>query len=492
MAIQRYRYKMTAAPGISAGKLQRETDSTASVFAVGQNPIVDIDIDDAFLTDLDESMATRGYTRIAGPGVTGTPNDVADFVRRTGDTMSGALDMGGNRIKNVPDSPVALTDAVNANYVQNAINARDPKDSVRLSTAGTDLIAAGWTPAGSGVGKTLTSPTNATTNNNFDSVAAVVNNRILVEGCAGANAFNNGIYVLTQAATGAVPAILTRSTDADQNADVTQGMFTFQEEGTLYNRYGWQLITADPIVVDTTLLTFATVAAADSITAGAGLKRTVNVLDVELDTAAAAQTAGSGGGSSGLEFDTAGAAGKLRAAVNATGGLQRSASGLAALLDAAGALATSGSGLAVAVDNTSVKIVANQLHATAGSTELTFGANAISSTTTSRFLFPGYADSLAQTTTIQYRVTRVGVLKLMRVHQNVPAGNGNAVVYTLRVNGVNSTLTASVNSNASDGSDLTHNVTVAIGDLVDIIVTKAASIGTTPNDIVVTVQFDNT
>ena len=57
---------------------------------------------------------------------------------------------------------------------------------------------------------------------------------------------------------------------------------------------------------------------------------------MELDTAAAAQAAGAAGGSSGLEFDVNTAAGKLRAAVNATGGLSRSATGLNVLLDPLG------------------------------------------------------------------------------------------------------------------------------------------------------------
>jgi len=85
---------------------------------------------------------------------------------------------------------------------------------------------------------------------------------------------------------------------------------------------------------------------ASATSAGAGLIRNGAVLDVELDTAAAAQTAGSGGGSSGLEFDTSGAAGKLRAAVNATGGLQRSGTGLSALLNGT-TLQTGASGLSV-------------------------------------------------------------------------------------------------------------------------------------------------
>jgi hypothetical protein len=66
---------------------------------------------------------------------------------------------------------------------------------------------------------------------------------------------------------------------------------------------------------------------------GKGLLANADDADVDLHTAADAQGAGAGGGSSGLEFDVNTAAGKLRAAVHATGGLERTATGLAAKLN---------------------------------------------------------------------------------------------------------------------------------------------------------------
>jgi hypothetical protein len=77
----------------------------------------------------------------------------------------------------------------------------------------------------------------------------------------------------------------------------------------------------------------------------------------------------------------------------------------------------------------------------------------------------------------------------MRVRQEVPAGNGNAIVYTLRVNGVNSTLAVSILSTAQDGSDLVNTVAVVAGDEIDLRVTKAAVIAASPTDIEVTMEY---
>lgn len=123
------------------------------------------------------------------------------------------------------------------------------------------------------------------------------------------------------------------------------------------------------------------------------------------------------------------------------------------------------------------------------SAQLSWGNDSVAATTTTRYLTPCYEAETARTGPVQFKVTRAGTLKNMRVHANTTAGNGNAIVYTLRVNGVASTLTVSLASTTADGSDLTHSVVVAAGDSVDIEVTKAASVATSPSDITVTMEF---
>lgn len=503
MALATYRFRL-AEPGIDIDQLQSETDATAAFDAATVGQIVDIIIDDSKIDDLVESMASRGYIQIGGANPGGTPGDASDFVRRTGDTMTGNLVIdgatadisltAGARITGVPDVPTANTDAVNANYVQNLVNARDPKESSRLCTGGVNLVGDGWIAAGSGVGKTLTSPDDLIGNNDFDGITAAIGDRILVKDGVGASAVHNGIYTVTQLANGTDPTILTRATDFDGNpaGEVTQGAFTFVAQGTTCAATGFILITPDPITVDTDQLTFTQIAAVDSVVAGAGLSRTINTMAVDLDTAADAQGVGTGGGSSGLEFDAAGDTGQLRVKVDPAGGIQRTGNGLAVELDPAGAIVVGANGLSANVDGVTITIVGNELVAATqsdGSSQLLFGAGQVFTTTTDRYLFPSYSDGNAETAPIQIRASRNGLLRNLRVRHNSPAGNGNNVVYTLRLNGTPTSLAATLASTATDGSDLVDSIAVTAGDLLDIIVTKAAGTGSAPRDVTATVEF---
>ena len=126
-----------------------------------------------------------------------------------------------------PSTGVALA---NKDYVDAAIfGLRDPKDAVRVASTGNIDIASA--PAA------------------IDGVALVAGDRIgLIAQTAGAE---NGIYVFTAAA-----AALTRSLDANEAAEVTQGLSFLVVEGTVNAYRTYALVTADPIVVDTTVLVF--------------------------------------------------------------------------------------------------------------------------------------------------------------------------------------------------------------------------------------------
>lgn len=244
--------------------------------------------------------------------------------------------MNGNSVLGLPDVPAAGNAAVNQNYVLNLVNGKDWKESVRFATA---VALAAVTAAGTGVGKTLTADANGALS--VDSVAAVNGNRALIKNQA--VPADNGLYVVTDAGSAGTPFVLTRATDADQNTEVTANLTVGVAEGTVHGDQVWMLSTNDPIVVDTTALSFTQISSL-AYTWGAGLLNTSGTISVELDTVAGAQTAGADGGSSGLEYDVTGIAGKLRAAVNATAGIQRTASGLGARLDGT-SLVSSAAGL---------------------------------------------------------------------------------------------------------------------------------------------------
>lgn len=105
----------------------------------------------------------------------------------------------------------------------------------------------------------------------IDGVAVVAGDRVLVKDQTTAS--QNGIYV---AAAGA----WARSTDADQNIEVTPGLYTFTEVGTINADTGFILITDAPITVGTTALTFAQFSGAGQLIAGNGLLKTGNSLAV--------------------------------------------------------------------------------------------------------------------------------------------------------------------------------------------------------------------
>jgi hypothetical protein len=238
-------------------------------------------------------------------------------------STSAGIDFGGFKAKNL-GTPTLDTDGATKGYVDAVATGLDWKASVRLKT--TASLPA-YTPAGTGVGKTITANANGALS--LDGISVANGDRVLVD----TEGAHNGIYVVTDTGSAGTPFILTRATDADQNAEVTSGLAVFVTEGSSYADSGWVLTTDDPITVDTTSLSFSQFTGTGAIIAGAGISKTGSTLDVELDAAADAQGAGSGGGSSGLEFDVSGAAGKLRVRVDGFGGLQRTASGLALEID---------------------------------------------------------------------------------------------------------------------------------------------------------------
>ena len=76
---------------------------------------------------------------------------------------------------------------------------------------------------------------------------------------------------------------MTRATDADANAEVTSGLFTFVEEGTVNADAGFVLTTDGSITVGSTALAFAQFSGAGQITAGDALTKSGNQLDVNDD-----------------------------------------------------------------------------------------------------------------------------------------------------------------------------------------------------------------
>lgn len=181
--------------------------------------------------------------------------DGADFVQRDGSVAFTAdQSLGGFKLTSV-GTPTSDNDAANKAYVDAVKQGLDVKNSVRAATTANGALSTAYED-----GDTV------------DGVTLATGDRILIKDQTTGS--ENGIYTVN--ASGAP----TRATDADSNTDVTAGMFTFVEEGTSNGDSGWILTNNGSITLGTTSLTFTQFSGAGQITAGDGLTKTGNTLDV--------------------------------------------------------------------------------------------------------------------------------------------------------------------------------------------------------------------
>jgi hypothetical protein len=248
--------------------------------------------------------------------------DLGNKLALAGGTMSGAIAMGTNKITGLGD-PTSAQDAATKAYVDTTSQGIDWKASVRAATTANVTLASALEN-----GDTL------------DGVTLATGDRILVKNQATGS--ENGIYTVN--ASGAP----TRALDANSSADITAGMFTFVEQGTVNGDTGWVLTTNQPITLDTTALVFTQFSGTGTYSASNGVLLTGTNFTFAPSTTGGLTT-GSGGGAvllpstSGLKTDSAGLA------LNPTsdGGLTTSSSGSYILLATNSGLATSASGLTV-------------------------------------------------------------------------------------------------------------------------------------------------
>ena len=159
------------------------------------------------------------------------------------------VDLNSQKITNLAD-PVNATDAVNKHTLMR-------QQIVTLRTAAV-ATTANITLSGT---------------QTIDGVSVSAGKRVLVKDQSTGS--ENGIYVCAAGSW-------SRATDADGNDEVTAGLFTFIEQGSVNGDAGFVLTTDDPITVGTTALAFTQFSGAGSVSAGDGLTKSGNTLSADL------------------------------------------------------------------------------------------------------------------------------------------------------------------------------------------------------------------
>lgn len=109
-----------------------------------------------------------------------------------------------------------------------------------------------------------------------------------------------------------------------------------------------------------------------------------------------------------------------------------------------------------------------------GGSPVVFGANDLGTAATALFLAPGFI-AAASATEIKFTVTRPGRIRNFYVQVATAGTDAQTVTFTVRKNGVDTTLTCSKgNDTTGTASDLVNSFTVVAGDLLSISVIKAA------------------
>jgi hypothetical protein len=208
---------------------------------VGTIEVIDVDgkIDHARLKNI-PTLAIAG----GGTGSTTPATAIAALggLPTAGGTMTGFITLHSD--------PTQAMHPATKQWVEGKLLGLDPKESVRVATTANITLSAPQT---------------------IDGIAVIAGDRVLVKNQSTAS--QNGIYIVAAGAW-------TRAPDADASAEVTTGMYMYVEQGTTNGTSQWYLTTTGAITLGTTSLTFSQFSGAGQITAGAGMTKTGNTLDV--------------------------------------------------------------------------------------------------------------------------------------------------------------------------------------------------------------------
>tara|TARA_Y100000389_G_scaffold175997_1_gene187183 strand:- start:999 stop:2708 length:1710 start_codon:yes stop_codon:yes gene_type:complete len=166
------------------------------------------------------------------------------------------------------------TSLVSKEYVDAIKQALDVKASVTVAT--TANLSATYNNAG---GTLTNSGSNAALQ--LDGITVTAAARVLVKDQS--TAAENGIYVVTTVGDGSTAWVLTRAEDANASAEMTGGVFTFVEQGTIGAENGYVFTHNGAPTLGTTALTVSQFSGAGQIVAGDALSKSGNRIDLNDD-----------------------------------------------------------------------------------------------------------------------------------------------------------------------------------------------------------------
>ncbi len=182
-----------------------------------------------------------------------TATDIAAYAPLAGASFSGNIVVQTGSHITLTDAPVNGTDAVNKNYVDANMAGLTWKNSVKAATTANITLSGTQT---------------------VDGVALVAGDRVLVKDQT--TATQNGIYVVAAGAW-------SRATDMDQTTPLNElnSAAVFVEQGTSQADTGWTQVN-NVSTLGTDAVAFTQFNGAAGITAGTGLVKTGNTLDINL------------------------------------------------------------------------------------------------------------------------------------------------------------------------------------------------------------------
>ena len=206
------------------------------------------------IVQLSDSISTTSSSLGATSTAVKSAYDIgAAALPKSGGSMTGSIVIPTGQYITLTDAPVSGTDAVNKNYVDGNLAGLSWKNSVKAASNGNITLSGTQT---------------------VDGIALIAGDRVLVKNQTSAS--QNGIYVVAAGAWA-------RSTDMDSTTPINEvnSAAVFVEQGTVFTDTGWTQVN-NVSTLDTDDISFTQFNGASGITAGVGLVKSGNTIDVNL------------------------------------------------------------------------------------------------------------------------------------------------------------------------------------------------------------------